>query len=139
MAEISGLQGESQKRRPKWRSGNVCCAANCSNREGRDRVNFYRIPKDKGRRSAWLGAISRVEVRNGKKVSWKPSKHSRLCSKHFISGRKSDNPSSPNYIPKVFSHKTPKLKQERKSRTSRRLFTERDAETSANDVVNKAR
>ena len=114
----------SEKKRKKWRSGNIYCAANCSSREKRDPFKFYRIPKEKKRRSAWLRAISLVEVLGNRKVQWKPSKNSRLCSKHFESGRKSNNPLSPNYLPKLFSHKTPKLRQERRTRVSRKLFGE---------------
>ena len=34
--------------------------------------------------------------------NWTPSEHAWLCSVHFVSGKKSDNQLSPDYIPTVF-------------------------------------
>lgn len=36
---------------------------------------------------------------------WKPSKHARICSEHFVDGKKSEHPHHPAYIPSVFPHK----------------------------------
>ena len=33
------------------------------------------------------------------RANWEPNEHSWLCSKHFVSGEKSNNPLAPNYIP----------------------------------------
>ena len=120
--------GRSKYHKP--RSGNNCCAKNCFNRESKDKVSFYRIPKavdtaTKARRKAWLQKISRVGP-DGK--PWKPTKNSRLCSEHFISGRKSDDPKSPNYIPRIFSHRNVKKPKERRTRVSRRLFVQNGCE-----------
>jgi len=39
-----------------------------------------------------------------KRENWKLNKHSWVCSVHFVSGNKSDDPLSPDYIPSVFSY-----------------------------------
>ena len=44
---VGGQKTKQNKKRTKWRSRNVCCAVDCSNREGRDDVNFYKIPSGK--------------------------------------------------------------------------------------------
>ena len=35
-------------------------------------------------------------------MPWKPAKGSRLCSKHFISGEKSNSPTSPDFEPSIY-------------------------------------
>lgn len=34
--------------------------------------------------------------------SWEPSSRSRICSQHFVGGKKSDHPHSPAYLPTIF-------------------------------------
>ncbi|XP_012990894.2 zinc finger protein 436-like [Esox lucius] len=77
----------------------VCCAIGCKNRVGTEGVRFHRIPQDLDRRQKWLVALRRGD-------SWSPTKDTRLCSAHFVSG-KSDNPLSPDYVPSLFAHLTP--------------------------------
>uniref|UniRef100_A0A3B5MKN2 THAP-type domain-containing protein n=1 Tax=Xiphophorus couchianus TaxID=32473 RepID=A0A3B5MKN2_9TELE len=56
-----------------------CVAVGCCNRSDRKDLSFYRFPKDPERRTLWVQAVCR---RN-----WNPTDYSRICSKHFISGR----------------------------------------------------
>ena len=74
-----------------------CCAVGCHNayRKGSG-IRFYRFPRDLERRSKWIVTISRE--------NWQPNEYSWLCSEHFVSGEKSNNPLAPNYIPTLFSH-----------------------------------
>lgn len=39
-----------------------------------------------------------------RRENWMPGEHSWICSKHFLSGTKSNNPELPNYVPSVFPH-----------------------------------
>ena len=69
----------------------LTCVVGCHKRGGREKVSFYRIPsatdpresKDSlellcRRRVLWINRIGRKD--------WNPSKYSRVCSDHFISG-----------------------------------------------------
>ncbi|KAG7253601.1 hypothetical protein CRUP_002465 [Coryphaenoides rupestris] len=62
-------------------------------------VSFYRFPRrDSERRRRWVAAVRRD--------AWRPGASSRLCSQHFISGKQSKNPLSPDYVPTVFGNIT---------------------------------
>ncbi|XP_065642462.1 uncharacterized protein LOC136074091 [Hydra vulgaris] len=83
-----------------------CCAVGCMNKriKGDKSLSFYRIPfgnteESNNRRVLWLQAL--------KRENWSTSMidNARLCSKHFISGKKSDNPNSPDYVPSVFLYR----------------------------------
>lgn len=56
-----------------------CCAVGCSNRQGRPGKRFFAFPKDKKQRDKWIAAVKREK--------WVPSRYSRLCSDHFVSGK----------------------------------------------------
>uniref|UniRef100_A0A1A8PLH0 Si:dkey-56d12.4 n=3 Tax=Nothobranchius TaxID=28779 RepID=A0A1A8PLH0_9TELE len=83
-----------------------CVATGCSNRSNRKDLSFYRFPKDLERRTLWISAVNRGQ--------WEPTEYSRLCSQHFISGEKSNDPQSPDYVPSLFgSDKTQKSSKQR--------------------------
>ena len=44
----------------------------------------------------WIAAVGRKD--------WAPSEYSWICGEHFISGRKSNDPASPDYVPTIFDH-----------------------------------
>ena len=74
-----------------------CCAVGCHNKYKKGSgIQFYRIPKDPNRHARWIAAISHKD--------WTPSEFTCLCSKHFVSKSKNDNPLSPDYVPRVFNH-----------------------------------
>ena len=76
-----------------------CCAVGCTNRFSKGMSDhFYRFPGDPARRARWIAAV------NGK--DWTPNEHSCICSDHFISGEKSNDPPSPNYMPCRLSSST---------------------------------
>ncbi|XP_077431686.1 uncharacterized protein LOC144057700 [Vanacampus margaritifer] len=92
-----------------------CCAPGCRNKRGEKKGRaFYRLPKEEPRRSQWIAVINRAK---NKKEKWDPS-HSggyRLCSEHFISGKKSNNPFSPDYIPSIFKNVPPRVRKSKKA------------------------
>ena len=57
-----------------------CCAFGCNSRQkSSSGVHFYRFPANKERRQRWIAAVRRD--------NWEPTIYSRLCSRHFISGK----------------------------------------------------
>ena len=75
-----------------------CCAVGCTNRSSKgSSIHFYRFPANPQRRLLWIAGINRK--------NWQPSKYSWLCSSHFISGEKSDDHLSPDYVPSVFDYR----------------------------------
>ncbi|KAG5264187.1 hypothetical protein AALO_G00273140, partial [Alosa alosa] len=94
-----------------------CCAPGCQNSRGKTKTkgkSFYRIPKDPERRNKWIAAIKRARGVLNKTERWEPTSNGfRLCSDHFISGAKSENPLSPDYIPSIFEHTSTAEKKRR--------------------------
>ena len=57
-----------------------CCAYGCTNRQGKVCVKFYRFPFDTELKAKWVAAIEMENLT--------PNEHSRLCSAHFITGKR---------------------------------------------------
>ena len=55
-----------------------------------------RFPTDPERKGKWISAVNRE--------GWTPSEYSWICSEHFVTGAKSNNPLAPNYVATIFSH-----------------------------------
>ncbi|XP_049928733.1 THAP domain-containing protein 11-like isoform X4 [Epinephelus moara] len=82
-----------------------CCAPGCHNSRHTKGRAFYRIPKDPERRRRWITAIKRARSEQKKTERWEPKGNGfRLCSDHFTSGKKSNNPLLPDYVPSIFKH-----------------------------------
>ena len=74
-----------------------CCAVGCRNTYQKGSgIQFYRFPTDPERKGKWISAVNRE--------GWTPSEYSWICSEHFVTGAKSNNPLAPNYVPTIFSH-----------------------------------
>ena len=85
-----------------------CSAVGCTNRSGRckRRISFYRFPADPEKRAKWVAAVRRE--------NWEPKKSSWICSAHFVSGKKSEDAFSPDYVPSVFSFVPSPVKRKQK-------------------------
>ena len=84
--------------------GKCCCAVGCSNKFFKGcGLQFYRFPADTEKRNRWIAAVSRS--------NWQPTEYTWICSCHFVGGRKSNDPTSPAYIPTLFKHKTKTIKR----------------------------
>ena len=91
-----------------------CCAPGCENRWSKgSSLSFYRFPVDPARRAEWVAAVRREK--------WEPTEHLWLCSAHFVSGSKSNDRLSPDYVPSVFSHT--KSPRKRKAERDLQAFT----------------
>ncbi|XP_061079034.1 uncharacterized protein LOC133113910 isoform X2 [Conger conger] len=76
-----------------------CVAVGCRQRpKPESNVKFYIFPRDPLRKKRWVSSLRRD--------GWTPTPRSRICSVHFISGRQSDDPASPDYVPSWFAHTT---------------------------------
>ncbi|XP_064470225.1 peroxynitrite isomerase THAP4-like [Ornithodoros turicata] len=84
-------------------SHNNCCIVGCNatyaNSTG---IRLYSFPwktYEKDRRATWIQLVRR-ETSTGK--LWEPTKHSRICGKHFVGNVKSDEERHPAYNPSIF-------------------------------------
>ena len=59
-------------------------------------IPFYRFPTNTERRASWVSAVNRKD--------WMPNEHSWICGAHVITGYKSNDSVSPDFIPSVFDH-----------------------------------
>ncbi|KAK0156793.1 hypothetical protein PV328_012303, partial [Microctonus aethiopoides] len=87
------------------RSGNCCCVPGCCIDGDLSKIKFYRFPTrgyNLEKRAKWIKALKRV---NADGSLWEPSSRSRICSQHFVEGKKSEHPNGPAYIPTIFPEK----------------------------------
>ncbi len=74
------------KRKRKW-TGTNCCVHGCGNITGMDKDlgvsrSYYEFPlNDREKCETWLSHMPQA-----KEKDWRPSKHSRICSDHFVGG-----------------------------------------------------
>ncbi|XP_052427633.1 peroxynitrite isomerase THAP4-like [Carassius gibelio] len=96
----------------------ACCAVGCNLTSGTNaltKIKMFRFPKDKTRRQEWITAVRRE--------AWLPSKNSRICNTHFVTGAPSVDPCHPDYVPSIFTYKNTtdgSRKLERYQRSQRR-------------------
>ncbi|XP_015118188.1 THAP domain-containing protein 11 [Diachasma alloeum] len=85
------------------RSKRNCCLVGCSNSEFRNpELHFYGFPGksyETEREEKWIAAVKRQRP-DGK--PWTPNKNSRICSAHFVGGKKSNNMHDISYYPTIF-------------------------------------
>ncbi|XP_065889366.1 uncharacterized protein [Dysidea avara] len=98
-----------------------CCAVGCHNVFVKGNgIHWYKFPPEPETRARWISAIRREH--------WEPTQNTWICSEHFISGEKSSDPLSPDYVPSVFQHVSSPQKRklgESLSRYERRKATKR--------------
>ena len=147
MDAMDAAEGPPPRKRGRPSTGKIvggtyCCAVGCHNCVGRDGargVKFYQFPKDKKRCKQWITKVNRVGHRGS---LWIPSKAARLCSEHFIGGRKSDELSSLSYLPTLFSNgrlQSQVQKREDRSERCRQREQKRDSLGSHNDNFHEAK
>ena len=102
-----GSKNRKRNRKREGTGGHYCCVEGCHSNQyahGPQGIKFYRIPRasksarEAERRNKWIFNVGRI---NEDRSPWYPNNNTRICSKHFISGRKNDNPENPDFIPTV--------------------------------------
>ncbi|CAN7943100.1 unnamed protein product [Ixodes pacificus] len=87
----------------KKSNNKVCCVFGCPYKAVNDEPrHFYCIPSkpyEKERRQRWIAAIRRAKPGGSQ---WMPTKHSRVCSYHFVGGSVSNVMNHPSYVPTIF-------------------------------------
>ena len=113
-------KGFKKSEQSKYR-GHYCCAVNCHNNEGMEGISFYRvIRKNKIQQEKWIQKIKRV---NEDGTPWRPTKGTKLCGAHFISGNISNEPSNPDFVPTKFPTGHVKEKTETEVSRAKRVCT----------------
>ena len=88
------LEATCSKKKQNGGGGTTCCIPKCdSNTKKNPEISFYQIPTDMKLRNMWLHWIGRA--------SFKPNKCHRVCSKHFVGGKKTCLHNVPTVVQKV--------------------------------------
>ncbi|XP_070378176.1 uncharacterized protein [Dermacentor albipictus] len=87
-----------------------------------------------GQRQRWITAVRR---KNADGRDWEPSRHTKICSVHFIAGAPSNDVSSPSYVPTIFLDEYRKLSVllENEAGCYARIKKRRTAATTAADLA----
>ena len=89
------LETTCSKKKQNGGVGTTCCIPKCdSNTKKNPELSFYQIPTDMKLRNMWLHWIGRA--------SFKPNKCHRVCSKHFVGGKKTCLHNVPTVVHKKF-------------------------------------
>ena len=90
----SEVRTETPRTHKSKGGGITCCVPHCYNNSQRNpNLSFYVIPKDPAQRKKWLIKISRKD--------FVPSISHRVCSDHFVGGKKSYMNNVPTIVPKT--------------------------------------
>ena len=105
-----------------------CCAPGCENRWSKGSgLSFYRFPVDPIRGAQWVAAVS--------SENWEPTEYSWLCSAHFVSGSKSNDKLSPDYVASIFSHVTSPRKH--KAKDDLHAYTRKEAQKKRSEALSR--
>ena len=97
--DFSKETGEESQKKKKPSGGITCCVPGCQNNSLKHRhLSFYVIPKEEELRKRWLHKISRMRESNKKFV---PTSTHRVCSEHFVGGKKTYMNNVPTIVPKT--------------------------------------
>jgi len=77
----------------------TCAVVGCHNCQSKHcYLSFYRFPKEKEHRQRWTAFVS---CKNSDGSAWQLGNGDRICSEHFITGKKSDLYTNPDYVPSI--------------------------------------
>lgn len=94
-----GRQKECQSVRVCGKMVTSCCVVSCQSRhDSTKNVRFYRFPSNSERRELWVRALRRVAPDGS---PWRPGPGDRVCSKHFVTVIKNDDPLHVDFVPSI--------------------------------------
>lgn len=84
----------SARRKRRTVGGTTCCVSGCYNSTSEDkgRMRFYRFLAESDAYRVWVSRLSRPQA-------WKPNQFARICSNHFLGGRRSKTNPHPVLFP----------------------------------------
>ena len=98
----------NDKKKRSVGGGITCCVPHCFNNSKTNKeLSFYVIPKEKNVRKLWLSKISRK--------NFTPSTSHRVCSEHFVGGKKTYMNNVPTVVPKTIKITERKARETRNS------------------------
>ena len=107
-ADKSNTENACSKRKYKG-GGTTCCIPTCSSNTKRNpELSYYQIPTDIKLRKMWLHWIGRA--------NFTPNNHHRVCSKHFVGGKKTCLHNVPTIVQKLLLPTQPKPRTTSKCR-----------------------
>ena len=107
-ADKSNTENACSKRKYKG-GGTTCCIPTCSSNTKRNpELSYYQIPTDKKLRKMWLHWIGQA--------NFTPNNHHRVCSKHFVGGKKTCLHNVPTIVQKLLLPTQPKPRTTSKCR-----------------------
>jgi hypothetical protein len=109
----------------KTYKGVNCSVVGCNSSYPRDResVNFYCFSKrNLEQRELWIKAVNRI---NQDGTKWLPKTHTRVCSKHFVTGKPNPTRTHPDYVPSVFPTRHREAKKQSDVRRQERFMQRR--------------
>ena len=94
MEADKNIQHSSMLKNQYKGGGTTCCIPTCSSNTKRNpELSYYKIPNDKKLRRMWLHWIGRA--------NFKPKNYHKVCSKHFIGGKKTCLHNTPTLVEKL--------------------------------------
>ena len=83
----------------KFKMPTACVVVGCHNHQSKHcQISLYCFPKEKECRRRWITFVSR---KNSDGSAWELGNGYCVCSKHFITGKKSDFFTSPDFVPLI--------------------------------------
>ena len=83
----------------------ICAVVGCHNCQSKySKLSFCCFPKEEERHRRWIAFVSR---KNSDGLAWELDNGDRICSQHFIKGKKSDLYTNPNYVPSIQAKNSP--------------------------------
>ena len=109
-----------------------CAADSCTNRDIPScPYGFFRFPlSDRERTKLWIKGVCCRRA-----VDWWPTSGMRICGKHFLKGKPSENPSDVDYVPTIVDIKKRSLEKAEAADARAKIYQKRCGQTNQPEVL----